>query len=95
MKILISSMFIGLLLAAVSSHADNSHYRSYPSDVNLPSGYSGDDSSYRQYRNSDRSYPSDVNPPSGKSGDDSSYRSRQYYQEYRSYPHGISPPSGY
>ena len=95
MKILMSAMFIGLLLAAVSSHGADSYYRSYPSDVNPPSGYSGDDNSYRQFRNYDRSYPSDVNPPSGESGDDTSYRSRQPYQEYRSYPHGINPPSGY
>ena len=95
MKILMSAMFIGLLLVAVSSNGDDSYYRSYPSDVNPPSGYSGDYSSYRQYGNYDRSYPSDVNPPSGKSGDDNSYRSRHPYQEYRSYPHGINPPSGY
>jgi len=95
MKILISVMFIGLLLTAVSSHGDGSYYRSYPGDVNPPSGYSGDDSSYRQYGSYYRSYPGDVNPPSGYSDDDDSYRSHRPYQEDRSYPHGINPPSGY
>ena len=67
MKILMSAMFIGLLLAAVSSHGADSYYRSYPSDVNPPSGESGDDTSYRyrQPYQEYRSYPHGINPPSG------------------------------
>lgn len=95
MKILMSVMFLGLLLTAISSHGDDNYYRPYPGDVNPPSGYSADDSPYRQFRTYDRSYLTDVNPPSGYSSDDDSYHSHQPYQEDRSYPHGFNPPSGY